>query len=105
MKKLLMLIGIVFLVACGSEATEPDYTTEQLEVALNNGDDPIGKVVTVEVEEFVPDSAFGYNIQAGEHLNFVSNDNPNVEKGDQIIVEVTEVQSAMGSFIINYEKQ
>lgn len=67
---------------------EPDYTTEQLETALNNGENLEGKIVSVQVDELFPDSAFGYNIQKGEHLNFVSSDNPDVEKGDKIIVEV-----------------
>lgn len=106
MKKImaLMVMAMMMLAACGGTA-EPDYTTQELETALNNGEDPTGKTVAVTVDEFVPDSAFGYNIQTGEHLNFVSDKNPGVQKGDEIVVEVTEVQSVLGSFIIGYEKQ
>lgn len=107
MKRLLfILLAAVFLAACGSNASvEPDYTTEEFEASLNDGDDLTGKTVSVEVKELVPDSAFGYNIQTGEHLNFVSSKNPNVEVGDEIIVEVEEIESMLGSYIITYKKK
>lgn len=105
MKKLsVLLLALGLLTACGG-ASEPDYTTEQFEEALLNGEDLSGKTVSVTVDELVPDSAFGYNIQTGEHLNFVSSKNPNVKKGDEIVVKVEEVESVLGSFIITYEKQ
>src|SRR5581483_4559361 len=92
------------LVGCGSakQPAKPDYTTEQVEAALNKGDNVVGKTVSVKVETVVPNSAFGYNIEAGQHLNFVSSENPNVKTGDTIVVKVTKVQSALGSYIINY---
>lgn len=99
-----LLAGIFLLGACGS-TPEPDYTTEQLESALNEGENPEGKIVSVKVNELIPDSAFGYNIHAGEHLNFVSSENPNVEAGDEIIAKVEKVESLMGSYIITYEQQ
>ncbi|WP_233190799.1 hypothetical protein [Sporosarcina sp. P19] len=78
MKKIVILmIAALLLTACGS--AESDYTTEQFETVLKNGENPVGKNVSITVHELVPDSAFGYNIQTGEHLNFVSSDNPNVE--------------------------
>lgn len=49
-------------------------------------------------------SAFGYNIEAGKYLNFVSTDNPNVKKGDKVILNFKQVKSVLGSFIITYEK-
>lgn len=91
------------MVGCSSE--EPDYTTEEFEAALNEGENLEGKTVSVKVDELVPDSAFGYNIQAGEHLNFVSSKNPDVEEGDNIVVKVEEVDSMMGSYLIEYKKQ
>ncbi|PIC80756.1 hypothetical protein CSV75_02920 [Sporosarcina sp. P18a] len=104
MKKIASLIfAALLLTACGS--AEPDYTTEQFETALKNGENTEGKNVSITVDELVPDSAFGYNVQTGEHLNFVSSSNPNVKKGDEIIVKVGEVESVLGSFIIQYKKQ
>jgi len=109
-----MLIGLLssfvvvaFLLAgCGTNKTvKPDYTTEQFEAALNKGDNVDGKTVSVKVDKLVPNSAFGYNIEAGKHLNFVSTDNPNVKKGDTVILKVTKVASTLGSYVISYEKQ
>lgn len=97
------IILLVTLVAIGCSSTEPDYTTEEFEEALNNGENLNGKIVSVKVNELIPDSAFGYNMHAGEHLNFVSSKNPDVEEGDEVVVEVVEVDSMMGSYIIEYE--
>lgn len=102
MKKFIFMIAIAssLLFGCGSA----DYTTEEFEAALNNGEDVSGKTVLVDVYELEPNSAFGYNMQAGEHLNFVSAENPGVQKGDQIKVRVEKVASMFGSFIITYEQ-
>jgi hypothetical protein len=108
MKKLVVLLSslmilIFALSACGT--VKPDYTTTQFETALNKGANLDGKTVSVEVEKVVPNSAFGYNIEAGKHLNFVSTDNPNVKTGSTVILKVKQVKSLLGSFIITYEKQ
>lgn len=110
MKKFIKVFGILFLglllfVGCGKKEATADYTTKEAETALNDGKDIEGKTVKITVDELVPDSAFGYNIQTGEHLNFVSTSNPKVEKGDELVVKVDKVESTMGSFIITYEKQ
>jgi predicted RNA-binding protein with TRAM domain len=100
---MIMLVVLGVMVGCSAGMT-PDYTTEELEAALNNGDDVTGKTVEVEVEKFEPASAFGYNMQAGEHLNFVSSDNPGVKDGDTIVVEIEKAASMMGSWMITYKK-
>lgn len=111
MKKLVVLLGSFLMLALvlagcgGTNNVKADYTTKQFETALNKGDNLEGKTVSVEVDKLVPNSAFGYNIEAGKHLNFVSTDNPNVKKGDKVILKVTKVQSTLGSYIITYEKQ
>lgn len=97
------LVVALLLVGCGT--SKPDYTTKQFEAALNKGDNLEGKTVSVHVEKVVPNSAFGYNIEAGKHLNFVSTDNPDVKKGENIILKVKKVKSMLGSFIITYDKQ
>ena len=109
MKKLLAILMtltlVLSLVACGEKVeVKPDYEdTVAFEQALNDGEDLTGKTVVVTVNELVPNSAFGYNIQAGEHLNFCSPDNPNVKAGDIITVKVGKVTSMLGSYIISYE--
>lgn len=82
-----------------------DYATAaEAEAALNAGEDLTGATVTITVDDFEPASAFGYNIMTGEHLNFVSPQNPNVEVGQTLKVKITSITSTLGSFIINYEK-
>ncbi len=103
----LVSVGIcLFLTACGSEAkqAEVDYTVEEAENALNNGESINGQVVDVTVDQFVPNSTFGYNIQSGAHMNFVSNKNPNVAEGDTVTIHVKEVENVLGSYIITYDE-
>lgn len=105
-KSFLILISffaaVILLTSCSN--VEPDYTTEEFEKALNDGENLEGKTVSITVSELEPDSAFGYNIQTGEHLNFVSSSHPDVEKDDELVVEVEEVESLLGSYIITYKK-
>ncbi|MGN0447228.1 MAG: hypothetical protein ACI4GC_01630 [Acutalibacteraceae bacterium] len=109
MKKLFTII-LAFtlalsLVACGGNTEiKVDYENEvTFEEALNNGEEMTNKTVTFTVNELSPNSAFGYNLQTGEHLNFCSPNNPGVKVGDTITVKVTEVSSILGSYIISYE--
>lgn len=97
------LVCLLFLAACGSSGPKADYTTKEAEQTLNDGKSIEGKTVEIKVDKLVPDSAFGYNIQTGDHLNFVSSENPNVKEGETLIVKVTSVKSVMGSYVINYE--
>jgi predicted small lipoprotein YifL len=110
MKKILSLFLIIcillccFLTACGGK-TKVDFTNaKDFETALNAGDNLTGKTVTFTVDKLVPNSALGYNLQTGEHLNFCSSKNPGIKEGDSITVKVTEVSSMLGSYIITYEK-
>ena len=99
---LLAVLSVLFiLTACGQK--QADYpTAAKAETALNAGKDLKGKTVTFKVTGYDPASAFGYNMETGKHLNFVSNDNPGVKKGDTVTVKVKKVASTMGSFIITY---
>lgn len=102
-----MIMMVVSAVLAGCEemaVVEPDYTTAEMETALNNGELLEGKTVTIEVIKYEPASAFGYNIQTGEHMNFVSVDNPGVEEGDIITVRVVKAGNVFGSWIITYEQ-
>ena len=108
---LVLFVLVLSLVACGGNAgndssaeAKPDYEDAvAFESALDAGEVLTGKTVAFTVNEFVLDSAFGYNMQAGENLNFCSPDNPGVKTGDSITVKVTEVASMLGSYIISYE--
>lgn len=105
MKKLVLFIVslscLLMLASCGQK--KADYTAAKAETALNAGKDIEGKTVSFTVKEVVPDSAFGYNLEAGKHLNFTSSENPKVKKGDKVTVKVKKVTSMMGSWIITYE--
>ncbi len=105
MKKIIsFFLCSILLITCVSCTQNLDYENETVfETALNQGEDVTGKTVQITVNELEPQSAFGYNIQTGEHLNFCSSKHPKVQKGDVIIVKVKEVNSFLGSYIIYYE--
>ena len=82
-----------------------DYgDAESFEASLNEGKNLENKVVRFVAGEFHPDSKLGYNVWAGEHLNFVSSRNPDIQEGDTVTVRTTTVENMMGSWVINYEK-
>lgn len=105
----LLLLFAFSLTACGAKPSAPvavDYPdAASLESALNAGVNVEGKTVTFTVTDFIPQSAFGYNLVAGEHLNFCSQGHPNAGIGDTLTVKIDKVASALGSWIINYTKQ
>ena len=91
--------------ASESEAVVIDYgDAESFEAALNEGKNLEGKVVRFTAKEIHPNSAIGFNVWAGEHLNFVSSRNPDIEVNDTVTVRTTTIESISGSWIINYEK-
>ena len=103
--KIIAIISIIFCLtmiisACGQK--KADYSAKTAESALNSGKDIEGKTVKFKVQKLEPNSAFGYNLETGKHLNFVSNDNPKVGEGDTVIVKVKKTTSAIGSYIITY---
>ena len=104
MKKVLSFIivfAFVFLLfGCASNITDDasdyaiDYSdAETFERALNDGTTVKGKVVQLYVKEYAPDSILGINCHAGEHLNFLFEDELDVEAGDTIVVKITEEPS------------
>ena len=108
MKKFIAVVLVVSLLAvcltaCGGSASVDYEDAASFEAALNNGEDLTGKTVKITVNKFVPDSAFGYNIQTGEHLNFCSSKNPGVKEGDTVTVKATEITSMLGSYIITFD--
>lgn len=81
-----------------------DYpNVEDFEAAINAGEDVIGKTVTFTVLAYKPNGALGLNVWAGEHLNFISDTDPNVQEGDVITVRITGAKALDGtSWIITY---
>lgn len=99
------LAVIMSFCGCGASKVPIDYASaESFEAALNAGENLEGKVVQFTALELHPDSISGYNIWAGEHLNFVSSRNPDVKAGDTVTVRATVIESSFGSWIISYEK-
>ena len=116
-----VLAGILVLTGCSNESKKSNSSVENIsneqeknvidygdaesfETALNEGKNLEGKIVRFVAGEFHPNSAWGYNVWAGEHLNFVSSEHPDIQEGDTVVVKVTTVKNALGSWIINYEK-
>lgn len=104
MKKALSFIILVALIfsfaGCGSNTVEntSSYTidyfdAETFESALNDGTTVKGKVVQFYIKEYTPDSILGINCHAGEHLNFLFEDDLDVESGDILVVKITEEPS------------
>lgn len=109
--KKIITMSIIFsmlcmtLCACGSKSIVVDYAdAASFEAALNAGENLEGKTLIFEALELHPDSAAGYNVWAGEHLNFISSRNPDIKAGDQVAVKATVIESNMGSWFIQYEK-
>ncbi|MBO6242316.1 MAG: hypothetical protein J6O61_16050 [Butyrivibrio sp.] len=101
----MLMIAMLMLTGCGSASTVLDYgDAESFEAALNAGENLEGKTVRFYASELHPDSAMGYNVWAGEHLNFISSRNPDIKEGDIVDVKATEITSTMGSWFIKYEK-
>lgn len=114
-KLLLVTIFILFIVmvaGCGEgtekkekEKISADYgNAEAFEAALNNGDDVEGAIVVFEAGEVHPESALGFNVWAGEHLNFVSDKDTGIKEGDTVSVKILTVENTLGSWVLTYEK-
>lgn len=102
---ILVVTLICLLSACGQQQVALDYGDEiAFEADLNAGKNLVGKTVSFVAAELHPQSPYGYNIWAGEHLNFISGENPDIEVGQTVTVKVTGVESAIGSWLIRYEK-
>ena len=97
----------LLLCSCGGGpgGTEVDYgDAAAFEEALNRGENLENKTLMFTVTELHPDSALGFNVCGGEHLNFISSRNPDLKVGDTAGVKATEITSLLGSWIIRYEK-
>lgn len=74
---LLAVLLICTLSACGQSQIPLDYGDETaFEADLNAGKNLVGKTVSFVAAELHPQSLYGYDIWAGEHLNFISSKNP-----------------------------
>lgn len=82
-----------------------DYTdATSFEKAINDGVKVNGKIVQFVVNGYEPDSALGINCWAGEHLNFISEEELDVQSGNIIVGLITEEPSkVLGSWKIPYE--
>ena len=105
-KKLTMglLTIMLLLVGCGADSTNDSSAINEIkqsyengnlavdyadavsfEQALNDGEKVNGKIVQFDVVEYKPDSALGINCWAGEHLNFISENELDVNVGDVFV--------------------
>lgn len=90
--------------------TSLDFSDEVIfEETLNNNRDNFnsedfeGKTVKVFVREYLPDARIGCNIHSGEHLNFISSYDVQVEDGSYIIAKITKVESIFDRWLIYYD--
>ena len=100
-----LVASVVLLCGCATKEYSVDFdSAETFEAALNRGENLVGKIVRFTANDLKPQSFFGYNVISGEHLNFVSSENPDVQIGDTVTVKITSIDSMFGSWIIRYEK-
>lgn len=101
---LLAIVAGLYLVFVQPRNRQPvaDYTAAQAESVLEKGKKIDGRTVKLTVKKLEPKSAFGYNIEAGKHLNFVDSDNPEVKVGQTVILKVNKVKSFVGSWLLSY---
>lgn len=120
MKKYSIFIGILMIIViclllmkgCGASVvfdtpsttidTDTLYYQDTLETALNNGENFVGATVIFRVKKYSPNSSFGYNLIAGEHLNFCSDIEPIAKVGDIAKAKITKIKTFLGSWIIYY---
>lgn len=90
--------------AYGDGTISIDYdSAEDFESALNDGVNATNKIVSFNVSKVSPDSAAGFNVMAGEHLNFISNEERKIKENDQATVLVSNAKSKFGSWFIDYK--
>lgn len=82
-----------------------DYAdAASFEKALNDGVKVNGKIIQFDVVEYKPDYALGINCWSGEHLNFISEEELDVGKGNIIVGRIIEEPTkTLGSWVIHYE--
>lgn len=82
-----------------------DYeNAESFEKALNSGEKVKGSIVRFDVIAYKPYSGMGINCWSGEHLNFISEVELDVKKGDIIIGRIIEEPiEQLGSWKVPYE--
>lgn len=100
----LTVIVMVLFTACGKSIPIDFADAESFEAALNAGENLEGKVVQFTAGGFHPDSAMGYDVWAGEHLNFISSSHPNIAQGDTVVARATKIENVLGSWVIAYER-
>ncbi|GEM_PF-3933724 len=118
MKKIMKLTALLLsaclclmLFGCGSKDESEDdniyidYGDEEaFELMINAGEDMVGKIVRFTAKELHPDSAVGYNIYAGKHLNLVSTGDPGIAQGETVVVRILTVDTFIGSWLLTYER-
>lgn len=110
MKRIIIITTIIICMAAipsacnANKAIIPDYhSAQEYEQALEEGVDTVGHSVTFTVNDVIPNSFFGYNLTAGDHLNFVSDANPKAQAGDTLTVRIKNVRNVFGSWIVSNE--
>lgn len=113
-----MFFQLIILTGCSSSNIVPtnamiennnlefkiDYNdAETFENDLNNGINTEGKVVKFKVIEYNLNTLYGNNAWAGEHLNFISKDDPQLNIDNEVVCKIVSVNEKFGSWYVNYE--
>lgn len=86
------------------EVETVDYLDEnEFELELNQGKKLEGLTVTFKVKDVKPDAVFGYNLWAGENLNFYFTENIGASIGDSVTVRADNITTILGTWQIRCE--
>lgn len=90
--------------AYSDKSIKYDYeSADSFESALNNRINVANKIASFEVKQVAPDSIIGFNLLAGEHLNFRLKKAKDISDHDQATVIVHSAIKLLGSWFINCE--
>lgn len=114
MKKILVVIGVLVALAlntlgCSSstrkEPTTSEYSSAEIfESDLNDGYNLENITVTFKVKDIKEESIAGYNLWAGEHLNFLPNEAPQtISIGDLVTAKTINIKKRGSSWLIDCE--
>ncbi|MBO4242784.1 MAG: protein kinase [Clostridiales bacterium] len=84
--------------------SHPDYkTATELEQSLNNGIDPLGKVVRFRAGTIKHPIYATENVWAGKHLNFYSTEPTGIETGDTVTARIVHFNHMGSHWFLGYE--
>lgn len=81
-----------------------DYTSDELQIALESGENVIGKTVEFTAVDVEPNEVMTQTITSDNGLVFFNGAYDQVESGDEIKLEIEDYTNLFGIWLIKYSK-